>query len=100
MTITDYNSMYGTAVNDIDARYETLSVKENDVLTIGKHYQFLVKFFNVEQAKLAEDVNFEEITENTVGTGTSYGEEPNSNVSNDFYTPTQSKDNSSRTVLY
>ena len=44
--------------------------------------------------------NFEEITENTVGTGTSYGEEPNSNVSNDFYTPTQSKDNSSRTVLY
>lgn len=100
MTITDYNSMYGTAVNEIDARYETLSVNENDVITIGKHYQFLVKLFDVEQAKLTEDLNFEEITQNIIGAGSSNGEIANPNVSNDFYTPTQDKDNSTRTVLY
>lgn len=100
MTITDYNSTYGTTVNEMDARYETLPVNENDVLTIGKHYQFLVKVFDVEKARLAEDVGFEEIAENSMGTGYTYEDTTNQNVSNDFYTPTQNKDNSSRTVLY
>lgn len=100
MTITDYNSTYGTTVNEMDARYETLPVNENDVLTIGKHYQFLVKVFDVEKARLAEDMGFEELIDNSMGTGYPYEEVPSQNVSNDFYTPTQNKDNSSRTVLY
>lgn len=100
MTITDYNSTYGTTVNEMDARYETLPINENDVLTIGKHYQFLVKVFNVENARLTEDMGFEELTDNSMGTGYPYEEATNQNVSNDFYTPTQNKDNSSRTVLY
>ena len=70
------------------------------MLTIGKHYQFLVKEFDVEKARLAEDVGFEEIAENSMGTGYTYEDTTNQNVSNDFYTPTQNKDNSSRTVLY
>lgn len=100
MTITDYNSTYGTTVNEMDARYEILPVNENDVLTIGKHYQFLVKIFDVEKAKLTEDMGFEELTDNSMVTGYPYEEATNQNVSNDFYTPTQNKDNSSRTVLY
>lgn len=100
MTITDYNSTYGTTVNEMDARYETLPINENDVLTIGKHYQFLVKVFDVENARLTEDMGFEELTDNSMGTGYPYEEATNQNVSNDFYTPTQNKDNSSRTVLY
>lgn len=100
MTITDYNSTYGTTVNEMDARYETLPINENDVLTIGKHYQFLVKVFDVENARLTEDMGFEELTDNSMGTGYPYEEAANQNVSNDFYTPTQNKDNSSRTVLY
>lgn len=100
MTITDYNSTYGTTVNEMDARYETLPINENDVLTIGKHYQFLVKVFDVENARLTEDMGFEELTDNSMSTGYPYEEATNQNVSNDFYTPTQNKDNSSRTVLY
>ena len=100
MTITDYNSTYGTTVNEMDARYETLPVCENDVLTIGKHYQFLVKIFDVDTARLTEDIDFEELTDNSANTGCPYEEGTNQNVSNDFYTPTQSKDNASRTVLY
>lgn len=100
MTITDYNSTYGTTVNEMDARYETLPVNDNDVLTIGKHYQFLVKIFDVDKARLAEDMGFEELTDNSVSTGYPYEEAASQNVSNDFYTPTQNKDNSSRTVLY
>lgn len=100
MTITDYNSTYGTTVNEMDARYETLPVNENDVLTIGKHYQFLIKIFDVEKARLTEDMGFEELTDNSMVTGYPYEEATNQNVSNDFYTPTQNKDNSSRTVLY
>ena len=100
MSITDYNSTYGTTVNEMDARYETLPVNENDVLTIGKHYQFLIKIFDVEKARLTEDMGFEELTDNSMVTGYPYEEATNQNVSNDFYTPTQNKDNSSRTVLY
>lgn len=100
MTITDYNSTYGTTVNEMDARYETLPVNENDVLTIGKHYQFLIKIFSIEKARLTEDMGFEELTDNSMVTGYPYEEATNQNVSNDFYTPTQNKDNSSRTVLY
>mgnify|MGYP004603645309 CR=1 FL=1 len=100
MTITDYNSTYGTTVNEMDARYETLLVNENDVLTIGKHYQFLVKIFDMDKARLAEDMGFEDIVENPMGTGCPYEEATDQNVSNDFYTPTPNKDNSTRTVLY
>ena len=85
---------------ELRSRYETLPVNENDVLTIGKHYQFLIKIFDVEKARLTEDMGFEELTDNSMVTGYPYEEATNQNVSNDFYTPTQNKDNSSRTVLY
>lgn len=54
----------------------------------------------MENARLTEDMGFEELTDNSMGTGYPYEEATNQNVSNDFYTPTQNKDNSSRTVLY
>lgn len=54
----------------------------------------------MDKARLAEDMGFEEIVENPMGTGCPYEDATNQNVSNDFYTPTPNKDNSSRTVLY
>ncbi len=101
MTITDYNSEYGSAVNGNDGRYETLTVRENDVITIGRHYKLLVKIFDVETAGLDEDTEFEEMeiqqTYNSIQTG---GNNVPPAVSNEFYTPTRNKDESERTVIY
>lgn len=100
MTITDYNSEYGTTVNDCDGRYETLTVRENDVITIGRHYRLIVKIFNAEAAGLYEDNEFEEMYVQP-GTGPAEGEStvPPA-VSNDFYTPTRNNEESARTVIY
>lgn len=96
VTITDLNSMYGTLVNDIDARYDSLVVSENDVITCGLHYKLLLKIFDVEEAKLYEDCEFEPIQNNQNNI-----EIPQrSNLSNAFYTPTKNNPNSSKTVLY
>lgn len=96
MTLTDYNSMYGTFVNGQDGRYETLPVQENDVITIGSHYKLLIKMFDVEQLGLQEEAEFEDCTSSSEFPA---NEQTNASISNDFYTPTSNKDNSSRTVI-
>lgn len=97
ITITDYNSMYGTTVNGIDGRYETLNVKENDIIAIGKHYKFVVKTFNAERLGLSEETEFEEsnISNDTGQNDSNVGAE----FLGSFYSPTSSGTNSSRTVI-
>lgn len=93
--ITDFNSTYGTQVNDTDARFETIPVKENDIITVGRHYQFIVKFFDMEKYGLTEDSDFEDLSSNIIG-------EINNVISTDvdFYKPTRVEEDSSRTVIY
>lgn len=102
ITLTDYNSMYGSAVNNVDARYEVLPVHENDVLTIGSHYKLLVKLFNTEKAGLQEDPAMEEMPQSQV-IPQSQTPLPSQNPQQqmdmgDFYSPSQQND-SSKTVI-
>lgn len=89
--------MYGTTVNGIDGRYETLNVKENDIIVIGKHYKFVVKTFNTECLGLSEETEFEEsnISNDTGQNDSNVGAE----FLGSFYSPTSSGTNSSRTVI-
>lgn len=100
ITITDYNSDYGTAVNNSDARYDTLPVSENDVISIGEHYKLLLKIFNAEAAQIAEDPAFSSLDQQSAPSGPAAQPEnrPMDNPS-DFYSPTAGSD-SSRTVIY
>lgn len=101
ITLTDYNSEYGTAVNGNDGRYETLAIKENDVITVGRHYKLLIKTFNSEEAGLDEDTDFEEIDiQDNINTQNIYNNSAPPAVSNDFYTPTRNDEESTRTVIY
>lgn len=104
ITITDYNSTYGTLVNNLDGRYETLQVKENDVITIGKHYNLLVKMFDTDKAGLQEVAEFDAMASEQPSAAIQSADSPvyESNVSNDFYTPSAKNDDpsSSRTVIY
>lgn len=105
VTITDYNSTYGTLVNNTDGRYETLTVQENDVITIGNHYQLLLKLFDIDGAHLQENAGFEAMPGGTQSLSESVAAQPlesgyTSDVSNDFYTPSlKDGDSSSHTVI-
>lgn len=95
-SITDFNSTFGTQVNDTDARYETIPIKENDIITIGSHYQFVVKFFEMENYGITENTDFEDPTsDNNIG---EYNNVTSADV--DFYRPTREEGDSSRTVIY
>lgn len=98
-TITDFNSMYGTIVNDADARYDTLPVYENDVITIGQHYRFVIKLFATEKYNLYEDVEFEDSS--ISHSSTEFITSNNIHDSEtDFYSPPSRNNDSSRTVIY
>lgn len=102
MSLTDYGSAHGTIVNSRDCRYETLAVKENDVLTIGKHYKFIVKTFETGKAGLFEDPAFELIGGAQAPQPAASAPEPPS-FGGDFYAPTSNNENdssSNRTVIY
>ena len=99
MTITDYNSANGTEVNGTDARYNTLTVNENDVISIGRHYKLLVKTFNVEAAGLFEDEGFEETGMAAASAATAADARPEADIQDNFYSPSGSSDDSSRTVI-
>lgn len=88
-TITDFNSANGTKVNDSDVRFETLPVKENDVIAIGSHYKFLVKFFCMDRYGLDEDPDFDATGQQMNTSGTS---------AEGFYSPSANNDNN-RTVI-
>lgn len=95
-SITDFNSTFGTQVNETDARYETIPIKENDIVTIGNHYQFVIKFFEMEKYGLAENSDFEDLSPDNI-----VGEYNNVvSVDVDFYRPTREEGDSSRTVIY
>lgn len=101
VSITDYNSTYGTQVGGRDARYDTLDVKENDIITIGSHYRLLVKLFDTDKAHLQEEPEFAamdagETAAPAVEGGTAYS----TGVSSDFYTPSAREGESARTVIY
>lgn len=106
ITITDYNSMYGSAVNNVDARYEVLPVHENDVITIGRHYKLLLKLFDTELTGLEEDPGFESLPQSSPamqqgGGRVSYSQQqevPQQPDMGDFYSPSQQND-SSKTVI-
>lgn len=94
-TITDFNSTYGTRVNEIDARYDSVPVKEDDVIVIGNHYKFIVRFFEVERHGLTEEEDFED------SDSVSGGLENAVSADAGFYKPTNREDGeSSRTVIY
>lgn len=99
MTITDYNSTNGTEVNGIDARYETLGIKENDVISIGRHYKLLIKTFNVEEANLGEDEDFEETGMTAAGSATIEDAQPTTDIQDNFYSSSRNSNDSSRTVI-
>ena len=93
ITLTDYNSQYGSTVNDEAGRYETLSVKENDILTIGRHYKFIIKIFDVDEHVFRADEEFEDSNESggiQLGQGV---------IDNDFYAPSNNQGNSTKTVI-
>lgn len=98
ITITDYNSMYGTTVNGCDGRYETLLVKENDIIVIGKHYKFVVKFFDTEKLNLSEENDFEESCDYK-NAGFADANDRCGTIGSDFYSPTSVGHKSSRTVI-
>ena len=100
-TITDFNSMYGTIVNDVDARYDTLPIHENDVITIGQHYRFIIKLFEAEGYNLYEDAEFEDSSEGLPSTtATCKPSTTQDNSEADFYSPSSRNNDSSRTVIY
>lgn len=99
-TITDFNSMYGTLVNEADARYDTLPVHENDIITIGQHYRFIIKLFETEKNNLYEDAEFEDLSVDQPSAGIEMSSSSNDNSEIDFYTPSSKNNDSSRTVIY
>lgn len=99
-TITDFNSMYGTIVNDADARYDTLPIHENDVITIGQHYRFIIKLFETEKYDLYEDAEFEDSSEAHSSTAFTTSSNAQDNPGADFYSPSSRNNDSSRTVIH
>lgn len=93
VSITDYGSSHGTAVNQKDCRYETLPLNDGDVLTIGSHYRLIVKLFDITESGLFEDSGFEEIGFETLS-------DPIKNQStNDYYSPSRFAGKDNRTVI-
>lgn len=93
-TVTDFNSMYGTAVNGVDGRYDSLDVNDGDVMLVGAHYKFLVRFFDKMNATMEEDADFTDSVPQAAII-------PTEDSGSSFYTPTQPKgQDSSRTVIY
>lgn len=94
LSLTDYGSTHGTMVNQTDGRYDTLTVNDGDVLTIGKHYRLSIKLFNVAASGLFEDDEFESMDSSQASASTY-----NQSISN-FYSPSQNRANDdNRTVI-
>lgn len=100
-TITDFDSQFGTILNGNDAKYDTLPVRENDILIIGQHYKFILKLFDTDKYDLFEDVNFgDSMVIDTASSLSSYSNDSQINANSDFYSPSARKSNdSSRTII-
>lgn len=99
-TITDFNSTYGTIVNNADARYDTLKIHENDVVTIGHHYRFIIKLFETEKYHLYEDADFVDTSATHSSSNFITSNNTPDNSEADFYSPSSTNNDSSRTVIY
>lgn len=99
VTVSDYGSAYGTAVDDKDGRFETLKMTDQSVLSLGNHYRFLIKIFNPETRKLFEDSDFQAIPHVSSHLGKDTEEAYETNVSSDFYSPSKKKETSDKTVI-
>lgn len=93
LSVTDYGSTHGTMINHRDCRYETSPLNDGDTLTIGKHYRFVVRLFDVKGSGLHEDSEFEEMHSGP-DLSTLSQQAPM-----DFYAPTRNNDNDNRTVI-
>lgn len=93
LSVTDYGSAHGTTVNQKDCRYETLTIRDGDVLTIGRHYRLSVKLFDVTKSGLFEDTDFEDIDSTINVSANDY------QSAQDFYSPSQYGSNDNRTVI-
>lgn len=94
LSLTDYGSIHGTLVNHNDCRYETLPVKDGDVLSFGRHYKLVVKLFDVLRCGLGEDSAFEDYAS---GTAVPPPVPPSQHA--DFYAPSGQIGNDNRTVI-
>ncbi len=92
VTINDYSSRYGTYAQGRDGRYETLTVADNSIITVGTRYQLLLKLFSAKGFEFRECEEFES-TETQATEG--YAQAPEA----DIYAPTRGTDNG-RTVIY
>lgn len=101
----DGGSGYDFSVNGLDARYETLSLNDGDILDIGSHYRLLFRLFNSEGQPLFENEDFEDISEPQPETSMQAREEENplENLNQpltiDFYAPSAKSDANDRTII-
>ncbi len=93
LMITDYGSSYGTGVNEKDCNYNSLTVKDGDILTIGQHYRLIVKLFDVGDKNLFEDSGFVDKENSANLELTDY------QSNSDFYSPSRNASNDNRTVI-
>lgn len=93
LSVTDYGSTHGTTVNQKDCRYETLPLKDGDILSIGKHYHMIVKLFDVSKSGLCEDSGFEAI-QSVMDSDCAVAA-----PAHDFYVPSKGVATDNRTVI-
>lgn len=99
LTISDYGSCYGTVVNKEDCRYNTVTLVDGDIISIGKHYRLLFRIFDVEKKGLFEDTEFEDKDSSSSADADGQME---SYTPDDFYSPTPKENygaNTDRTVI-
>lgn len=100
-TLEDKGSEYGSAVNGVDVRYDTVVLTDGDILEIGRHYRLLFKIFNTDRDALYEDEDFEDTSEPESESDSNGSDlkNLNSGVSGDLYSPTGKETDNDRTRL-
>lgn len=99
---TDRGSTYGSEINGVDARYETLCLNDGDILGIGLHYRLLFKIFDNSTERLYEDEEFQDtsVPPSPLQVEDEIPSNFNKDLSNDFYAPSGKETEDRRTVLY
>lgn len=62
VSLSDNNSIYGTAINGEKLSYEKVECSDGDMITIGQNYEFVLSLFNAIN-KLSVSSDFERIEE-------------------------------------
>lgn len=105
-SFSDSGSDNGSAINGSDARYETLSLNDGDIIDIGEHYRFIFRLFNPGILPLFENEDFVDTAEPEdfqEERKEKAEENPLNNLNKpltvDFYAPSAKSDGNDRTVL-